>query len=621
MAHESFEDEEVAALLNRDYISIKVDREERPDIDAVYMSVCQALTGSGGWPLTIVMTAEQRPFWAGTYLPKTARYGRMGLLELLATISEKWNSDRKKLLLAGETITAALHAQKVSNSQLTQPSKALLYRAIQQFKSNYDKRWGGFGLAPKFPAAHNLQFLLRYAVMEQDPSVQDMVEHTLTQMFRGGIFDHIGGGFSRYSTDERWLVPHFEKMLYDNALLVSAYLEAYKLTGRPLYSTVAKRTLDYVLRELTDVQGGFYCGQDADSDGIEGKYYVFTPQEIYQVLDNANAKLFCEPFDIRKEGNFEGKSIPNLIDNQDYEDIEPRMDIIFKELYDYRIKRTHLHKDDKVLTSWNALMIAALAKAGRVLCEPVYLQDALNAQRFIAQHLIDECGRLRLRWRDGESAHAGQLNDYAFYSFALLELYRATFEIQFLKESIDVATQMLKLFWDDVAGGFYLYATDAEQLITRPKEVYDGAMPSGNSVAAMVLGQLSKLTGEIRWQEISDKQFRFLADAIQNYPSGYSVTLLALMEVLYPSQELICVTALHEPPKELTDFLEKHYLSNLTVLVKTPENQQELTQIAPFTSDYPIPISESVYYLCKNGSCSTPVYHLEDLSNQLRSYE
>ena len=330
MAHESFEDAEVAVVLNRDFICIKVDREERPDVDAVYMAVCQALTGSGGWPLSIVMTPEQKPFWAGTYLPKTTHYGRMGLMELLAAITEQWNTNREKLFATGDKIVALLQVQREPTTQSFEPSKELIRKTASQFKRNYDKRWGGFGSAPKFPTPHTLLFLLRYAVLEQDQSGQDMAEHTLTQLFRGGIFDHIGGGFSRYSTDEKWLVPHFEKMLYDNALLVLAYSEAYNLSGRPLYRTIAKRTLDYVLRELTDKQGGFYCGQDADSDGIEGKYYVFVPQEIRLVLGEADGALFCERFDITMQGNFEGKSIPNLIDRPDYAVSELRMDMLCK---------------------------------------------------------------------------------------------------------------------------------------------------------------------------------------------------------------------------------------------------------------------------------------------------
>lgn len=617
MAHESFEDQEIADILNRDYICIKVDREERPDIDSVYMTVCQAITGSGGWPLTIVMTPDQKPFWAGTYLPKNNIYGRMGLLELLATITQQWNHNRDKLLSAGKEIVDLLQQHEQTSSKSNEPTKELLHIAANLFRQNYDKRWGGFGYSPKFPTAHNLLFLLRYSVLEHDKSVQEMVEHTLDQMFKGGIFDHVGGGFSRYSTDEKWLVPHFEKMLYDNALLAYTYLEAYQITCRPLYQTIAKRILDYVLGELTDNQGGFYCGQDADSDGVEGKYYVFTPSELQQVLGETNSKSFCQWFDVTDNGNFEGKSILNLIKNERYQENNADIESLCKKVYVYRLTRAPLHKDDKILTSWNSLMIAALAKASRLLNEPLYLQAAQKSQQFIASHLTDMNGRLFVRWRDGEFAHAGQLDDYAFYAFALLELYQTTFDVSYLQKAIFTGQQLLDLFLDESSNGFYLYANDSEQLISRPKGVYDGALPSGNSIASVVLTKLAKITGEIKWQEASNKQINFITSTLQNNPSAYCVSLLSLISILYPSQELVCVTSEQSCPPELLVLLRENALPNLTVLVKTKENQQELAQAAPFTASYHIPESGSAYYLCKNGTCAAPTQYLEDFRKQL----
>ncbi|KAF5041274.1 hypothetical protein DSECCO2_524730 [anaerobic digester metagenome] len=615
MAHESFENAEVATALNRDFVCVKVDREERPDVDAVYMAVCQALTGSGGWPLTVMLTPEQKPFWAGTYLPPHSLYGQIGLLDLLAAVARQWHTNREALLTSGEQVVSLLQAQE-QDTQSGSPDKALLSRAFGLFRRGYDARWGGFGTAPKFPAAHNLLFLLRYSALEKQADAQRMALHTLEQMYRGGLFDHLGGGFSRYSTDGKWLVPHFEKMLYDNALLVGAYLEAYLITGKALYKTVVTRTLDYVLRELTDAQGGFYCGQDADSDGVEGKYYVFTREEIAHVLGDVDGKRFCDWFGVTAAGNFEGKNILNLLENHRFEESDEQIERLCQKLYDYRLSRTRLHKDDKVLTAWNGLMIAALARAGWLLNDARYLAAAKKAQRFIEKQLTGENGRLRLCWREGEAAHDGQLDDYAFYALALLALYQATLDADYLGAAIKTAEQILALFSDD-KGGFYRSASDGEQLITRPKESYDGALPSGNSVAALVLCRLAALTGEQKWQRAADRQLGFVCGALADYPAGYCVSLLALTTVLYPAQELICTVADSGGPAALLAFLRESPVAGLTVLAKTKENQQALAQAAPFTADYPLPERGCAYYLCRNRACAAPVYALTELRGLL----
>jgi uncharacterized protein YyaL (SSP411 family) len=617
MAHESFEDSEVATVLNRDYVCIKVDREERPDIDAVYMTVCQMFTGSGGWPLTIIMTPDQKPFWAGTYLPKKEIYGRIGLMELLEAVSDMWESDRNALLSKGEQATSLLNKQQKVQDKTAEPSKTILIKAARQFKSNYDTKWGGFGAAPKFPTPHNLLFLLQYSLLEKDDSALQMVRHTLTQMFRGGIYDHLGGGFSRYSTDEKWIVPHFEKMLYDNALLVLAYLDAYHFTNDTFFSMVAKHTLDYATRELLDENGGFYCGQDADSEGVEGKYYVFTKKEVYNVLGEEDGAVFCDWFGITEHGNFEGKNILNLLDNPRYAEADLRIKEISHKLYTYRFNRTRLHKDDKVLTSWNALMIAALAKAGWLLDSPSYIQTAKNVHSFIKTSLTDENGELKLRWREGEAANDGQLDDYAFYAYSLLELYKATYEVEYLQQAISTSERMLDNFGDAVHGGFFLYSKNSEQLINRPKETYDGAIPSGNSVAAIVLEQLSKLTGEIKWQQLSHHQLSFLMSSIEDYPAGHSMALLSVSQAVYSSSELVCVAAEENIPQELTIFLRSAPFANLTVLVKTLKNKEDLEKAAPFTASYPIPANGTVYYLCHNGACSSPTDNLSSLFNHL----
>ena len=602
MAHESFEDSEVADLLNREYVSIKVDREERPDIDAVYMSVCQAMTGSGGWPLTIFMTPEQKPFFAGTYFPKNGGYGRFGLMELLERVVDLWKNNREELLRAGNQITAAINQGQTGTGK--KPDRQLVERAYGQLAQRFDHKWGGFGAAPKFPTPHNLLFLMRYGEVTQESNARKMVEITLKDMAKGGIFDHIGGGFSRYSTDEMWLVPHFEKMLYDNALLLIAYVKAYQHNKWECFADTARQTADYILRELSSVEGGCYCGQDADSDGVEGKYYVFTPKEVKTVLGEENGDEFCRLYDITQSGNFEGKSIPNRIysseDGWDMDD--PRLN----KLYEYRLNRTKLHKDDKILLSWNAWAMLALAKAGQVLEEPSYLDAAVRIHAFIERKMVDENDRLYLRYRDGDAAYVGQLEDYAVYALALLELYRTTFDVKYLQAAIHRAKQMVELFEDKNKGGYFMTAFDGEQLIARPKETYDGAIPSGNSVAAMVLQTLASLSGEQEWQAAAGRQLSFLAGEIGEYPSASCFGVLAMMNALYPHRELVCATR-DGMPDELKNYLKSRPADDLYVLLKTKDSADVLSKCTPFTKDYPIPEQGSMYYLCENGACKAPV--------------
>ncbi len=619
MSHESFDDMEVAEVLNRDFVPIKVDREERPDIDTVYMSACQAMTGSGGWPLTLVMTPEQKPFFAGTYLPKNASYGRMGLLELLAEVTRLWKTNKPALISAGEEIVSTIREQKTASGVNGPPLKEILSKGAYQFEKSYDIEWGGFGVAPKFPAPHNLLFLMRYSAAGGATKLMDMAEKTLEQMYRGGIFDHIGGGFSRYSTDEKWLVPHFEKMLYDNALLSYAYTEAYGATGRELYKNVAVLTLDYVIRELRNDQGAFCCGQDADSDGVEGKYYLFDPDEVAGVLGKEDGDRFCRYYGITEKGNFEGKSIPSLINNPDFEEQSEKMRRLCLELYKYRLERTSLHKDDKILTSWNALMIAALAKAGFILERSDYFEAAEKAGRFITKNLVDSNGRLHVRWREGEAAITGHLDDYAFYIFALLELYESSYETNYLKEALRFAKQMIDCFFDREEGGFYFYGREGEKLIIRPKEVYDGAMPSGNSVAALCISRLAALSGDIELKEISDKQLEFIAASIGSYPSAYSFSMLALMESAFQSAELVCATAGNEAPRELRAFLREGSRKNLNVILKTPSNGESLKELAHYTENYPIPENGIEYYICRNQACMPPVKSIEEIGKYLKN--
>lgn len=605
MAHESFEDTQIARLLD-DYVCIKVDREERPDIDSVYMSVCQAMTGSGGWPLTIFMTPEQKPFFAGTYFPKESQYGHIGLKDLLNQISYLWHTEREKLISSGEKITSAL--KQYSKNGLGQADKSFIHKAYELLLKSFDSKWGGFGSAPKFPAPHNLLFLMHLYEYEKNADALNMVETTLKSMARGGIFDHIGGGFSRYSTDEKWLVPHFEKMLYDNALLLLTYLEAFQITKNPFYAYVAKQTADYILKELTSPDGGFYCGQDADSDGIEGKYYVFTMEEIIKVLGEKDSKEFCNEYNITERGNFEGKNIPNRIGLTDKEQhhYDPRL----KSLFEYRKSRTNLHLDNKILLSWNSWTIMAMARAGLILKDDIYIKAAIKAQNFINEKMTGSNNRLFLRYCGGEAANAGQLDDYAVYALSLLELYNVTFKIDYLEEAVSRTKQMIDLFEDKENGGYYLTAHDAESLIHRPKDTYDGAIPSGNSAAAMVLAKLAALTGESSFREASNRQNNFIAGQAAEYPPAHCFGLSAMMISIFPHKELIFTG--EELPAEILTYLSQHPAQNLSAIHKSRKNQNALSQIAPFTSSYPIN-DITLWYICENGACHAPTTKFREL--------
>jgi uncharacterized protein YyaL (SSP411 family) len=575
------------------------------------------MTGSGGWPMTIIMTPEKKPFYAATYLPKSSRYGRIGLIELLDAISYRWKTKREGLLRDSEQITEYISQGENEYVSEIEPSHEQLSLAMDWFGRAFDKNYGGFGSAPKFPIPHNLIFLLKYSFLEQDKNALDMAEHSLCQMYRGGIFDHIGGGFSRYSTDSMWLAPHFEKMLYDNAMLIWAYIDAYALTLRQLYKRVAERCIDYVLRELYDETGLFHCGQDADSDGVEGKYYLFSPAEIEEVLGQREGKNFCDRFDITIGGNFEGMSIPNLLKNPSYEQEDKGSEKSFEKLYQYRLERCFLHKDDKALCSWNALMITALARAGRLLGKKEYIQTAEKAQKAIEKHLTDKSGRLKIRWREGESANDGQLDDYAFLGLALLELYASTFDVSYLSRAVEVWEIMRKLFLDEGNGGFFMYSSEGEKLLTRPKPTYDGALPSGNAVAGLFLQRLFAYTGCESLRLASESQLGFLAGFAQREKAGHSMALLAFTEVLYPSFQLVCVTGEGGAPQELLELISRKFMCNLTVILKTSENERELSEIAPFTAAYPIQEKECRYYLCRGNTCYEPKKSIKDIERMI----
>ena len=595
MAHESFEDDETAQILNRYFVSIKVDKEERPDIDSVYMSICQKMTGSGGWPTSIFMTYEQKPFFAGTYFPKTSRYGMAGFKDLLLSINTAWERDRKNLLCTCDKIMDAIKPESEIYRENADPE--LIVQAAKQYKHSYDKKYGGFGNAPKFPAAHNLLFLMKYYEITKDTECLKMVENTLIQMYRGGLFDHIGGGFSRYSTDRLFLVPHFEKMLYDNALLILAYCRAYEITKKTIYLNVAKKTAKYVLREMTSPEGGFYSAQDADSDGEEGKYYVFVPEELTKLLGEDIGQKFNKHYGITEKGNFEGKSIPNLLySHTENEDFIQCLD----KVYEYRRKRAHLHQDDKILVSWNALMIAALCSLYRVSRKEEYLIAAKKAQRFIEEKCCKN-GVLYASYRDGTYGQKAFLDDHASYIFALISLYNTEFDEAFLKRAYALLTDTLDDFYDAEKGGFYLYGQDHETLILRPKESYDGAIPSGNSMMVYVLQQMIKLFPEKRLEDAFYRQLEYMYDQAKPYPMGYAVYLMALSDHAYPPPYITVVL------KDTDDIHELPFLLPQNAIIKVLK--------AP-TVEYSLKNDRLTFYVCRNHACLPPV-NIEELKNVL----
>jgi len=587
MAHESFEDQETAALLNRWFISVKVDREERPDVDSVYMAVCQTFTGGGGWPASLFLTPEKHPFFAGTYFPKHRQGGMVSFGELLTLIHEKWERDRASLLGPAEEIVTLLNQPKTENGK-AEPE--LQEEAVGLYKRLFDRENGGFGGAPKFPSPHNLRFLLAYYGRRGDRDCLEMAERTLTQMYRGGLFDHIGGGFCRYSTDERFLVPHFEKMLYDNALLILAYCEAYSITRKELYLLAAKWTADFVLREMTAPEGGFYSAQDADSGGEEGKYYLFTTEEIIRLLGPEQGEAFNRQFDITEIGNFEGKNIPNLLHSAPE---DRSFDSLLEKVYQYRKGRCTLHLDDKILTAWNGLMIAALCRLYQANGEGKYLDSAKRADCFLWENLWDG-GALHVSFRAGRRGEKGFLDDYAAVLFAQLALYGATLDGAYLERAKRLCRATCARFQDRENGGFYLYSEEHEALLLRPKETYDGAMPSGNSLMAWNLVRLSQIVSEERYGPLSERQLDFLAADARQYPAGYAMFLLALLDYRDPPPKVTAVCS----DKAEAARLPLELPAEAAVILREPGG------------DYPLKNGKTTFYVCRGHSCQPPVNEL-----------
>ena len=584
MAHESFEDEKTAKILNKYFISIKVDREERPDIDSVYMSVCQAFTGSGGWPMSIFMTWDKKPFFAGTYFPPYSHYGMPGFSDLLNAIANQWNNNRSELLHSADEII--IHLKNMESSGKNLNNTNLIESAVRIFSESFDSVYGGFGSAPKFPTPHNLLFLALYSKQNDNSDILQMVEKTLVQMRKGGIFDHIGYGFSRYSTDKYFLAPHFEKMLHDNALLIIVYSAAYSITRNNFYLHTADKTAEYVLREMTSPDGGFYCAQDADSQGVEGKFYTFTLSEILDILGDEKGKRFAQVFDITANGNFEGVNIPNLLKSNDLNsDFSDEIQM----LYDYRKKRTRLHLDDKILISWNSLMIAALSALYRASHNEKYLQAAKKAQDFIENNLCDD-KQLYTSYRDGKWLNKAFLDDYVFYTAALIEMYNSTLDNMYLDKAQQFCDETIKQFADGENRGYYLNKAENSELFINPKETYDGALPSGNSVMAYNLVRLYQLTEKEKYRILAEKHIEFLSVQAQSYPAGHCMFLLAKLIYDNPPDHITVVLKDKTDLKKIKDHIP--FFANISVVLES--------------ENYPLLNDKTTYYICKNYSCLPP---------------
>ncbi len=636
MAHESFEDDEVAKLMNEVFVNIKVDREERPDIDGVYMTVCQLMTNSGGWPLTIVMTPDKKPFFAGTYFPRESRMGRIGMVELVQGIRKIWTTRREEVFSSAEQVLGTLRQLATDSGAGPAPDRSTLQKAYTHLSQRFDPVLGGFGDAPKFPSPHNLFFLLRYWKRTGESKALEMVEKTLHFMRRGGIYDHIGFGFHRYSTDSRWRLPHFEKMLHDQAMLSIAYLEAYQATGKADYAATAEEIFTYVLRDMTSPDGGFYSAEDADSEGQEGKFYLWSIDDVRRVLRKEESDLLIPMFGLQKDGNFieeassrrtgenvfhQEKSIGEMAEmiGRPEDELKEVFESARLKLFDIRRKRIHPHKDDKILTDWNGMMIASLARGAQVLDNPDYGEAAVSAADFILQHMQGADGRLMHSHRDGHTSAPAYLDDYAFMIWGLLELYEAVFDIRYLKKAIELNDYLIRHFWDET-GGFYFTSDDGEEILIRQKEAYDGAIPSGNSIAMMNLIRLARITANVEWEEKAVSLARASARSIEQMPAAYSQLLVAVEFLQGPSYEIIIAgNPEKEDTREMIRALRTHFVPGKIVLLRPiGERSAEIEKIAPFTIRMKCQGGQATAYVCSGFSCKSPTTDIVEMLKMLR---
>ncbi|MCE5273388.1 thioredoxin domain-containing protein [bacterium] len=626
MERESFEDQMVARLLNDHFIPVKVDREERPDIDRVYISACQLMTGSAGWPLTIIATPEGEPFFSGTYFPREERYGRPGLLELLPRVVDIWRNRRAEVLGSAAGVREALAAMTDEGGGPT-PGRPNLARAYDFFQRIFDRTHGGFGAAPKFPTPHNLGFLLRWWRRSGEPQALDMVERTLDAWRLGGLCDHLGGGFHRYSTDSRWLVPHFEKMLYDQALIGAALLEGFQASGRAEYAREAERTFGYVLRELTHPEGGFYCAEDADSGGREGAFYLWSVEDIRKILGDDRAALACKVWNVRPEGNFRDEAAGatnglNILHTGrenaalaaetglGLEEFEAWLESARADLLKARASRVRPGLDNKILADWNGLMIGALARGARVLDSPRFAEAAERAAAFVLDRLRDSHGNLLHRWCEGEAAAPASAEDYAFLVQGLLDLYEATFSLRWLRAALELNGILITQFWDEVEGGLFFTPAQGERLLVRKKELYDGAMPSANSVAALNFLRLARLTGDSGLERQAEGVFRAFSGVLETNPGAFSQALCALDFALGPCREVVLALSV-DSDTAVEPFVRELWRSfepNRTVLLLRKGEVESLAELAPFTRDMRVPEgAAAAAFVCRDGACSLPV--------------
>ncbi len=622
MAHESFEDPETAALMNDLFVNIKVDREERPDVDGIYMQAVQSMTGRGGWPMTVFLTPDGRPFYGGTYYPPEDRHGLPGFPRVLTALAGVFKNNRDDIERTAAQLHGQLAAGSVSPPGATLLAPSMLDRAFEAIAGSYDRANGGFAGAPKFPQPMTLDFLLRFHHRSRRPLALEMVEHTLQKMARGGMYDQAGGGFHRYSTDAVWLVPHFEKMLYDNALLARVYLDAFKVTGKSFYRRICEETLDYVLREMTDPSGGFYSTQDADSEGVEGKFFVWTPVDFEAVLGPEH-ELFAEYFDVTPDGNFEEKSILHVDTPPDefaaghglsLEEFEKRLARARMRLYAARRRRVHPGRDEKVLTAWNGMMLRALAEAARALDSPPYLAAAVrNADFLLAE--MRKGGRVLRTWKAGTARLKGYLEDYACLIDGLIAAHEATLDLKYLRAAIELAGDMLGLFWDGGVEGFFDTGSDHEELITRPRDFFDNATPSGTSVAADVLLRLAVITGNSEYERKAVACLRAIAPLVQRAPTGFGRLLAALDFHLSRPVEVAIVW--HDDVAAAAPLAAVAFSAYRPHLVAVGARAGEGGDLTPLLLGRPAAGKTATAYVCERFACQEPASDPDQLRRQL----
>ena len=622
MERESFEDPRTAALMNERFVSIKVDREERPDLDAIYMDAVQALTGSGGWPLTAFLTPQGRPFYAGTYFPDEARHGLPAFRSVLEAIVDVWEHRRSEAETQSAKVTEAVERTSRLGASAQPLTDEVLSAAFGGLRRAFDPRWGGFGGAPKFPQPMTLEFCLRMH-LRGVPGALDLVTLTLDKMAGGGMYDQLGGGFHRYSTDERWLVPHFEKMLYDNALLVRLFVHAWQVTGRETYRRVATETCEYLLRELQHPEGAFFSSQDADSEGVEGRFFVWSWDELVGTAGEAVATaLGATP-----SGNWEGANVlwrPVPLEavaaemELDPAELARDLDTARVELFEIREGRARPATDDKILAAWNGMAIVALAEAGRALGEVAYTEAAVRAAEFVLTHLRDDSGRLLRSWRNGRVGRPAFADDHALMAEACLVLYETTFELRWFERARALTDELVRLFLDEERGGFYQTGRDAEALVVRPKDLSDNAVPSGNSASADVVLRLAHLTGEAAYERAGVDSLRLVRDAMAGAPSGFGHALCALDAHLSPVKEVAIVgdPETEETRALIAEVLTRRFLPNHVLAVSPPDDEASPAAVA-LLRDRPQRDGRATAYVCERFACRLPVTDAGELATQL----